>query len=1150
MKFKLIRQLLLMSQFAIIGFLVQCLTFTFLLASEVDAQKNKSIENIYLTLEMKEASIQDVFNTIEGKTPFSFAYKKSIIEKNKKINASFEQESLANLLRYISQSTGLSFRRVDETIQVNKKNSSEPFVEEFTGASADVGITGKITDENGEGLPGASVVVKGTTVGATTNLDGNYKLSVPDGSTLTITYVGYITQEVVVGNRSVIDVQMELDATQLKELVVVGYGVQKKSDLTGAVASLSSEKLNSQPITSLEQGLQGRVPGVHITNNSSAPGGGISVKIRGVTSILNGSEPLYVIDGFPVTGQSQFTTNPGRGLESQSGTDYTVSQNPLSALNPSDIASIEVLKDASAAAIYGVRGANGVILITTKRGAKGAPKVSYTGYTGVQTLAKNLELMNAQEFYDINNLLASNNGESPRFTGTPPNDMDWQDMIYRDALIQNHQVSVSGGSDAVQYLVSGSFFDQEGVVKESEFERYSFRVNLDINASEKLKFGNSLNVSRTINNAANVEGETKDGITSVALMMSPVLPIFQPDGTYSSNRHVDVPDADGKYNPIAFLNEYSDENVTTRLLGNFYAEYLFTKDLKFRSTIGADMENRDRHVYSTAKFNNENPLNKANVSSVSRTSLLNENTLNYNKSIGDHNISVLAGFTAQKEIEEFRRITSQGFATDATGPYDLGAGSSVPIVGSSYADFSILSFLGRVNYNYQDRFLITATGRRDGSSKFAEGNKWAFFPSIAGAWKISNEEFMSGSANVLSNLKLRVGYGKVGNQELPPYSSLSLLQSSNYNFGDGSVVNGFSPLRVAVPDLTWEITSQTNLGLDASFLESRFNVSFDYYIKKTKDLLLQVTLPETSGITEPSVQNLGEMENKGWEMSADGVIINNNDFKWDLGFNLSSNKNRITSLGDPDKVGDLSFLNVQPTFNGGGTRALIQVGYPIGSFFGSMSDGLFRNQAEADAGQTLQPGVIPGMRRYVDANGDGVLDGDDRTVMGSPFPDLLYGFSSSVSYKAFQLRFFFQGQKGGKVINLMRSVATEIIRGQNLIKDRADVWTPDNPDAEWPILRDNLPPTGGNIGASDIFMEDASYLRMREITLTYTLPKDLFGGMNGSVYVTGQNLLTITDYKGFNPDVNGRSNTRGSFGYDVSSYPLAKTILLGLKLDF
>lgn len=1014
-------------------------------------------------------------------------------------------------------------------------------------------ITGKVVSvENDETLPGVNVVEKGTSNGTITDVDGNYSLSVSQGATLIFSSVGFMSTEAEVGNRSVINITLDPDIKSLEEIVVVGYGTQKKSDLTGAVASVSSEELNSQPITSIEQGLQGRLAGVAITQNSSAPGGGISVKIRGTTSILNGSEPLYVIDGFPVTGQSQFSTSAGRGLDSSTGSDYTVNQNPLAALNPSDIQSIEVLKDASAAAIYGVRGANGVVLITTKRGQQGAPRVSYNGYVGIQSSAKKIEMMNAEEYQNIYNVAEVNGGFSPVFTEDPPYDTDWQDLIFRDALMQNHQLSISGGTEAVQYLVSGSFFDQEGIVKGSEFGRYSLRVNLDMQASDKLKFGNSLNVSRAVNNAANTEGESRNGITSVALEMSPILPIYQPDGTYSSNRFIDAPDAQGSLNPVAFINEFSDENVTTRMLGTLFGEYSITDELKLRVSIGADLEQRDRHVFFSSKFNNENPLSSANVSVVNRKSLLNENTLTYTKNFGKHGITALAGFTVQQEEEEYRLITARGLATDITGPYDLGSGSVVPNVSSAFAEFSLASFLGRINYNFDDRFLITVTGRRDGSSKFAEGNKWAFFPSIAGAWRISNEPFMANATDIIDNLKLRAGYGLVGNQELPSYRSLALLQSTNYNFGEGGIVSGFSPLRVSVPNLTWEITNQTNIGVDVSLFESRFNFTVDYYIKKTEDLLLEVSLPETSGIVDPSVQNLGQMENIGWEFSADGVIIDNNDFSWNLGLNLSTNKNEITSLGNSDVFGDLAFIVAQPTFAGSTARSYVQLGEPIGVFWGYKTDGLYRSQAEADAGQDIQPGVIPGMVRYVDVDGNGTLDDDDRTVLGSPFPDMIYGLSSNIRYKDFELRFFLQGQEGGNVYNMMRRFNTSVARGQNVLREVNDYWTPENPNAKWPTPNSNPPLVGGqaNLGDSDWYLEDASYLRMREITLAYNFPENFLGKVGGSVYVTGQNLFTITDYTGYNPDTNGRSQVKGSFGYDVSSYPMARTYILGLKLDF
>ncbi len=1021
---------------------------------------------------------------------------------------------------------------------------------------AQTNVTGKVTGVDGAGLPGTTITIQGTTQGTLTGDGGNYSISVPDGAgNLEVKSYGFKTQIVAINGRSVINVTLEDDTRTLSEVVVVGYGTVLKSDLTGSVSSLTSDQLNSQPITSLEQGLQGKIAGMLVTSNSSAPGGGISVKIRGATSILNGSEPLYVIDGFPVTGQSQFSTSAGRGFDSSTGSDYTVNQNPLASLNPSDIESIEVLKDASAAAIYGVRGANGVVLITTKRGKQGAPKVSYNGYAGVQSVANRIEMMNAQEYQDIYNTWALAGSQPAVFTGTPANDTDWQDQIFRDALIQNHQLSINGGSNAVQYNLSTSFFNQDGVIKGSDYERYSLRLNLDYNVSKRLKFGNSLNVSRSINNAAETEGETTNGITSIAIRQSPILPVYLPDGSYATHDDLPttVPDAQGSLNPVAFINEFSDNNVITRILGNVFGEYLITDDLKFKISVGADAENRDRHVYRTSRFNKTNATNSANVSSVNRLSLLNENTLNYTKAFGNHKLTALAGYTVQKETEEYRLVTAQGFATDITGPYNLGGGSVVPGVDSRYAEFSILSFLGRVNYNYDDRYLITVTGRRDGSSKFAADGKWAFFPSLAGAWKISNEKFME-NVDLFSNLKLRIGWGKVGNQELPTYSSLALLQSSPYNFG-GTTVNGFSPFRVPVPNLTWEISTQTNVGLDVSFLEGRLNVTADYYNKVTDDLLLEVQLPETSGILEPSVQNLGSMQNKGWEFAFNGVLVNATDFVWNLGFNISANKNLVTSLGDPAVVGegDQSYLLPRPTFAGETPYSYVTVGEPLGVFYGYKTDGLYRSQAEVDAAEGLRgPNLYPGAVRFVDIDGDGAITPDDRTVLGSPFPDFIYGFNTSLNYKALELRVFFQGQKGGMVYNTMRGFNTSVGRGQNLLRERMDSWTTENPDAVYPVLIANAPALEGtaNIGNSDFYLEDASYLRMREVTLTCSLPKNFLGVVNGAVYVTGQNLITLTDYTGYNPDTNGRANVRGSFGWDVSPYPLAKTVLVGIKLNF
>lgn len=1019
-------------------------------------------------------------------------------------------------------------------------------------------ITGTVTSDAGTPVEGAAVSAAGR--GTVTGADGSFTLAeVPVGThTLRASRIGYdeATRSVTVaaGQTARADLELEAQAVALEGVVAIGYGTQQRRDLTGAVASVSGEAITKQPIASIQEGLQGRVPGVNVVQNSSAPGGGISMRIRGVTSILNGSEPLYVIDGFPVSGQTQFSTNPGRGTSNE-GSDFTVSQNPLAALSLSEIESIEVLKDASAAAIYGVRGANGVVLITTKRGRSGAPRVSYSGYAGMQTTAKKIDMMNAAEYQEIYNVQETNAGFPPIFTEPPQFNTDWQDLIFREAPVQDHHVSVSGSTDAVGYLLSAGFFDQEGIVRGSDFARYSLRANLDINPSEKFTFGNSLTVSRAIINGANTEGESTTGTTLVALRMSPIMPVYQPDGTYSHHQllgALGLPDAQGTDNPIAQINEFSDENVLTRVLGTVFGEYSLTDELSLRVSLGADLETQDRHVFFSSRYDAEDDLSAATVSQVSRQSLLNENSLNYDRTFGSHDISVLSGFTVQTEEEEYRGINSRGFATDVTGPYALGSGSVTPSVGSAFADYNILSFLGRVNYGYNDTYLLTVTGRRDGSSKFAEGNKWAFFPSVAGAWRISNEPFMQGLSGYVGSLKLRAGYGVVGNQELPAYQSLALLQSDNYNFGDGTIVNGFAPFRVAVPNLTWETTAQTNFGLDLSVLDNRLNLSGDYYIKKTKDLLLLVFLPETSGILEPSVQNLGQMENVGWELAADGFLVTTPDFSWNLGLNLSSNRNEITSLGDENIYGDLSFVSNRTTFSGSTVRSYVQTGEPIGVFWGYKTDGLYRNQAEADAGQTIQAGVVPGMVRFVDVNNDGVLNDDDRTVLGSPFPDLIYGMSNRLSYKALELSLFLQGQQGGLVYNMMRRFSSGINRGQNVLRERLDYWTPENPDAKWPTPNAAPPRTAGttDLGDSDWYLEDASYLRLRDVTLTYDLPDRLFAGTGGSVFLKAHNLFTLTDYTGYNPDTNGRAGMTAAYGYDVSSYPLARTYTLGVTLDF
>jgi TonB-linked SusC/RagA family outer membrane protein len=545
-------------------------------------------------------------------------------------------------------------------------------------------------------------------------------------------------------------------------------------------------------------------------------------------------------------------------------------------------------------------------------------------------------------------------------------------------------------------------------------------------------------------------------------------------------------------------------------------------------------------------------LNFAIVSGVDSFSLLNENTLNYSKKFGDHSLQVLGGFTTQRETEEFQSITARDFATDISSHF-LAAGAAVPEVNAGFAEFSIASFLSRANYSFDNRYLLTATIRRDGSSKFSKGNKWATFPSFGAAWKISNEAFASGATDVMNNMTLRLGWGQTGNQEFAPYSSLSQLRPENYNW-NGQTVSGFGLAVIANENLTWEITTMTNVGVDLSFLQSRVNLTADYYIKKTEDLLLEVELPANAGIPEPSIQNLGEMENKGLELTLDAIAVEKSDLTWDLGFNFTKNTNKITSLGSADVIGedtDPSYFLPRTTFSGAAPVGYVTIGEPIGVFYGYKTDGLYRTQEEAN--QSTKSNTLPGDLRYVDVDGNGEINADDRTIIGSPHPDFIYGFNTTVKYKNLSLRLFLQGQSGGVVWNGMRRFNNGITRGANVLAERADYWTPSNTAAVWPVPRENRSPSrggGGNMGESDFFLEDASYLRMREITLTYDLPEDILGVLNGQVYVTAQNLFTITDYLGYNPDTNARANVRGSYGYDISSYPLARTFLLGVKLNF
>lgn len=1008
-------------------------------------------------------------------------------------------------------------------------------------------VNGTVTDQAGEPLVGVNVLVKGNSLGTITDINGAFSLDLPDGEqSLVFSYVGYETLEVPVNGRSQIEAVLRESATALDEVVVVGYGSMRKSDLTGSVSKIKAADIHNQPIYSVEQGLQGRAAGVQITQSSSEPGGGISVRIRGGNSVNGGNEPLYVIDGFPVinnNGRAAAGGNPGTG-------GISVAPNGLASLNPNDIESIEVLKDASATAIYGARAANGVVLITTKRGKSGKAKVNVDIFSGIQELAKSITVLNAAQYGQWANEVAAARGEQPYFTDVSSlgEGTNAQDAIYQTGSVQNYQVSVSGGNEQTRYHVSGNFFDQKGIIKNSGFERYSLRMNLDQKISDRINIGNSLFITRTDQQSvlSGGSGNKNAGVSNAAFLWLPVFPLEDENGGFFQHENGTPPEILPLplSNPLALVNEVQDQLVSDRILGNLFLEYEILRGLKFRSSFGVDMDKRNRDIYFTRKTlrggNGVNGLARVGNSAIN--SLLNENILTYQTSIGQHKFNVLAGYTRQSETFEDRIIQTNNFVNDITGTNNLdgGAPPGGPSVASSKRKWSLASYLGRVNYILSDKYLFTFNIRADGSSKFGADNRWGVFPSAAFAWRIIDEDFMDG-VNLLSDLKARVSYGETGNQEIGEYQSQAILRTTGYPFG-GLINTGFYTASLANPGLRWETTTQLDVGLDLGAFNNRITLSMDYYQKRTEDLLLAVTLPQESGFNT-ALKNSGIVENKGFELSL-GADPLAGPIKWHTDLNFSMNRNTVVDLGESTRIfgSTISF-----DYKIGGS--LVEVGQPLGVFFGYQVEGPFRNQAEIEA-HGAQPAAAPGDLKFVDTNGDGEINSLDRTIIGDPTPDYIFGWNNRLAYKNFSLNFFIQGVQGADILNVNLRNLESSVSENNITVDRfVNRWTPQNPDALYP--RAGATNFAGDDLTSNL-IEDGSYIRLNNITLGYRFGSGKLGApwIRGlELNVSAQNLFTITDYKGFNPDVNSQGQNNINQGIDFGAYPLAKTYIIGLKFE-
>lgn len=994
-------------------------------------------------------------------------------------------------------------------------------------------ITGTVTDAaDGSTLPGVTIVEKGTNNGTTTDHQGNFSLKINASSKILIfSYIGMQTIEMPVKESAVINVKMEATNTLLDEVVVIGYGAVKKSDLTGSVSSIKAEELKKIPVNSLDQGLQGKVTGVQVTQLSSQPGGATMVRIRGGNSIMAGNEPLYVIDGVLV--------------ESQIDLSWIGSpaQNGLSSINPSDIESIEILKDASATSIYGAKGANGVVLITTKKGKAGKDNLTFETYVGTQIKAGDIEVMNATDFAKLYDEAGVN--ADPNYVPLYPNPdslgegTDWQSEIYRQALIQNYQVSFSGSNDKTTYALSLGYYGQNGIIYGSDFKRYSFRVNLDRKMSKRLTGGTNLSYTQTQANTVPTDtpGGFFPGVVNTALIFSPILPVYDETGQYT----LTDPNADAWLdNPVAVTRDVDAVDKVGRLLGNGYLEYLIMKDLTFRTNLGVDIYHSvqdmytPRYVYS-GSFND----GQARFATTDLQNYIFDNTLTYNHVWNKiHSFNAMAGFTYQHNNTRTFIDIATGFPNDILGYYGIQNATNMPTIYASFTESAAVSYLARVNYNLKQRYLVTLTGRVDGSSKFGSNNRYAFFPSAAVAWRLSEENFLK-SVDWISNLKLRMSYGLSGNDRIANYAFIRTISSSIYYFNNSFPGSGFAPDNPGNNNLKWETTAQFDLGLDMGFFKGRISATVDYYYKKTSDLLYYSNLPWATGYAS-YLNNIGKLRNSGVELALNTLNFVK-AFKWSSSLNFSLNRNLVTDLN-----GSELYINNDTYKLKLGNWAVIREGEPMGSFYGLVSDGIWQTEEAATAAIY---GAEPGDFKYVDQNGDGKINNEDRLIIGNALPDFTWGFTNTFSFKNFTLDIFLQGSQGNQILNSNRF---ELESGNGLSNASVallDRWTPENPSNTYPRANRNA----DYLHMSDRYLEDGSYIRFKTVTLSYDLPEKAVNAIKLTkirVYVTAQNLLTFTNYTGFDPEVGsfGLDNTR--LGYDFGSYPSVRTYIVGASITF
>ena len=1005
------------------------------------------------------------------------------------------------------------------------------FISSFSFLNAQV--SGTLIGEDGDPLIGVNVLVKGTDLGTITDIDGNYSINAKDGDVLIYSYVGFQDQEVVVGSGNSYSITMSSNSELLDEIVVVGYGSRKKSDITGAVSSVTTDELTAFPVLDAGQALQGRAAGVVVqSNNGGEPGAPISIRIRGNTSINASSSPLVVVDGFV-------------------GATFP---------QPNDIQSIEVLKDASATAIYGSRGSGGVILVTTKKGKLGKAVVELNSSFSAQQTTNRLDLLDAGQFAQYQNQIRSNAGDAPYSQGSE--NTDWQDEIYRNGNTQNHQLSVSGGSESVNYYISGSYFNQEGIVVNSDFERIQFLANVDAKVNDRINIGLNQITSRSNQNGVSTQSTGSDAIGSVngggddvvalAFRFSPDVGRFNDAGNFSQNTV-----GDDIENPWAVATQITNNTTTDNSRTNLYADIKIVEGLNFKTTLGLRTQNSTDAYFKPQTF----VLSAGGgfLEDVTRTRLLNENYLTYTTGIGNGNITATAGHSYQRSTTEGFEAGARELFSDVFSFHNLEVGQiDQRTVDSRFSESEIESIFGRVNLDWANKYLLTATVRRDGASNFASNNKFAIFPSFAVGWKVSNESFLI-NHNTISNLKLRASWGLTGNQAIGPYESLATFNVQPPSEVDGAF--GVELAREANPDLKWETSAQTNIGFDLGLFQDRITLSADYYNIDTRDLL---AIDRASnfylGTTDLDVlRNVGSINNNGIELSLTSNNINRNGFRWITTLNYARNRNEVVALsGGSEIIGSGA-----PGYFSGATTYILREGSPLGQFWGLQYEGVYQG-GEIPAGTALaavsfdeNDNPIPGEPLFAEVadeegNFNGEIDDNDRQIIGDPNPDFTFGVSNTISYKSFDLNIFFQGAVGGDIYNL---TAIQLYNGDsNSVTDILNSWTPDNTDTDIPraVIRGRE--------RSSRFVEDGSYLRLKNIALGYNLPTNLLsnaGIASARIAVSAQNLLTFTNYSGLDPEVSyfgsggeRRGDDNVIVGHDFGNYPNLRSVTVGLNLKF